>query len=88
MRSIAQTTRLEDGSIVWDGLLLDITDRKRAEAEVLEREHRLRDFAAAASDWLWEMDADLRFTKMSDRFFAIYKIRPSRILGKRWHRGQ
>ncbi len=84
VRSIAQTTRRPDGSVVWDGLLLDITDRKRAEAEILEREHRLRDFAAAASDWLWEMDADLRFTKMSDRFFAIYKIRAHRIIGRRW----
>jgi PAS domain S-box-containing protein len=84
VRSIAQTARRADGSIVWDGLILDITDRKRAEAEVLEREHRLRDFAAAASDWLWEMDAELRFTKMSDRFFAIYKIRPHRIVGRRW----
>jgi signal transduction histidine kinase/PAS domain-containing protein len=84
IRSIAQTTRLDDGTVVWDGLILDITDRKRAEAEVREREHRLRDFAAAASDWLWEMDADLRFTEISDRFFAIYNIRRTRILGKKW----
>lgn len=84
LRSIAQTTRHDDGSIVWDGLILDITDRKRAEAQVLERERRLRDFAAAASDWLWEMDANLRFTKMSERFFEIYGIKRSKIRGKRW----
>ena len=28
--------------------------------------------------------AGLRFTKMSDRFFAIYGIRIARLLGKRW----
>ncbi|HUK58189.1 MAG TPA: ATP-binding protein [Stellaceae bacterium] len=28
-------------------------------------EQRLRDYAEAAADWFWEMDADLRFTRMS-----------------------
>jgi PAS domain S-box-containing protein len=84
VRSVAQTSRLEDGSIVWNGLILDITDRKRAERELLERDARLRDFAAASSDWLWEMGADLRFTRMSERFFAIYGISTAQVIGKRW----
>jgi two-component system cell cycle sensor histidine kinase PleC len=84
VRSIAQTSRLEDGSIVWNGLILDITDQKRAEFEVVERESRLRDFAEASSDWLWEMDTDLRFTRFSDRFFAIYGVEVSKVIGKRW----
>jgi signal transduction histidine kinase/CheY-like chemotaxis protein len=31
-------------------------------------ERRLRDFAAASSDWLWETDASHRYTWLSDRF--------------------
>src|ERR1700728_3886171 len=30
-----------------------------------EEAQRLRDYAEAAADWFWEMDADLRFTRMS-----------------------
>jgi len=30
-----------------------------------ENERRFRDFAAAASDWFWEQDAELRFTRVS-----------------------
>ncbi|HYM04313.1 MAG TPA: PAS-domain containing protein [Stellaceae bacterium] len=33
-----------------------------------DEEQRLRAFAAAGSDWFWEMDAELRFSFMSDRF--------------------
>jgi PAS domain S-box-containing protein len=33
VEGIAKPTRLEDGSIVWDGVLLDITDRKKLEEE-------------------------------------------------------
>jgi PAS domain S-box-containing protein len=35
-------------------------------------EQRFRDFAEAASDWLWELDADLRFSYMSDSFEANF----------------
>jgi PAS domain S-box-containing protein len=83
VRSAAQTARADDGSIVWDGLILDVSDRKMAEAQVAEREARLRDFADAASDWLWETDEDLRFTRVSDRFFEIYGIEPSALIGRR-----
>jgi len=31
-----------------------------------ETEQRLRDYAEAAADWFWEMDATLRFTSMSE----------------------
>ncbi len=82
VRSVAQTTRLADGGTLWNGLILDITDRRRAEAQVLERELRPRDFAEAASDWLWEMDEELRFTRISDRFFEIFDVPASAILGR------
>ncbi|NQE37513.1 Sensor protein ZraS [Microcoleus sp. IPMA8] len=33
--------RLADGSMVWDGLLLDISDRKRAEAGIIQKSQEL-----------------------------------------------
>src|SRR3984885_5644520 len=37
-------------------------DRQATEEALRRSERRLRDYAAMASDWLWELDADLRFT--------------------------
>ncbi|HSE77639.1 MAG TPA: sugar diacid recognition domain-containing protein, partial [Alphaproteobacteria bacterium] len=58
----------------------------KAEAEherILEQsEQRFRDVAESAGDWIWEMDADLRFTYESPRFFEIFPVAPERIIGK------
>ena len=34
VQSIAQPRRLENGDVVWDGIILDITDRKEAERKI------------------------------------------------------
>ncbi|MFN3686713.1 EAL domain-containing protein [Salinarimonas sp.] len=44
------------------GLSIDQTERVRAEEELRRSEARLRDFLASTSDWLWETDAEHRFT--------------------------
>src|SRR5271163_2348243 len=36
-----------------------------ANGAAAEDARRLRDYAEAAADWFWEMDAELRFTRMS-----------------------
>ena len=56
------------------GLRSDITDLKRAEAKHRRGEERFRDFADAAGDWLWEMDADLRFTYFSENVERIVDV--------------
>lgn len=44
---------------------------RRYQEELDASRRRFRDFAEAASDWLWEMDANLRFTYFSDRIEAV-----------------
>ena len=34
-------------------------------------EARLRDIVEASSDWVWETDAELRFSYLSERFFSV-----------------
>jgi PAS domain S-box-containing protein len=41
LRAYSQPTRLANGDICWDGLALDVTDRKRVEAQASELEARL-----------------------------------------------
>ena len=42
----------------------------------------LEDFAEIASDWFWEMDADLRFSYFSSRLAAVAGVEPDREVGK------
>ena len=51
-------------------------------SDVAFQENRLRDFAAAGSDWFWEMDAELRFSYFSDRFEPVTGVPPASLLGK------
>jgi PAS domain S-box-containing protein len=71
-----------------DRLARRSAQRDRAEAALRESEQRFRDIAEVGSEWIWETDADHRFT-----FFAGATVggltplgpRPEGILGKtRW----
>jgi hypothetical protein len=44
---------------------IDISSQKQAERSLQKSEERFRDFSEAASDWVWEMDSDLRFSFLS-----------------------
>jgi len=63
-----------------NGALHEIGESHRS--DVAFQETRLRDFAAAGSDWFWEMDADLRFSYFSDHFEDVTGVAPERLLGK------
>ena len=60
----------------------DITERKRTRDALLESEARFRDFADSAADWFWEMDADLRFTYLSERFEEVMGQPSEEVIGK------
>ena len=56
-----------------------------SDAAIRKSEQRYRDVAESASDWIWEMDANLRFSHLSDRFYLLTGISPKQILGHtRW----
>ncbi|HZB91265.1 MAG TPA: PAS domain-containing protein, partial [Stellaceae bacterium] len=59
------------GALLLLGLVPAVlAQRERARRLALEAENlagaRFRDFAQVASDWLWETDADFRFTYVSE----------------------
>jgi diguanylate cyclase (GGDEF)-like protein/PAS domain S-box-containing protein len=64
------------------GVIHDVSYRHAAQASLLASEERFRDFAAAASDWFWEMNEQLRFSYFSDRFLEVTGVHPDRLLGK------
>jgi diguanylate cyclase (GGDEF)-like protein/PAS domain S-box-containing protein len=60
----------------------EITGRKRAEEALRRGEKRFRDFAAAASDWFWETDAEHRFVWMSANVAALTGVPRESQYGK------
>lgn len=60
----------------------DITERKRAEDALRDGEQRFRDIAEVAGDWIWEMDSDLRFTYLSQRFEQVMAQTSKVVIGK------
>ena len=52
------------------------------EANLRRGEARFEDFAASGSDWFWEIDANLRFTYISDRLAELSGAATNMSLGK------
>ena len=72
-----------DGNLTgFRGAGLDITRRKNATAAIRASEERFRDIAEVASDWIWETDADLRCSYLSDRFAEVTGLDPRDVLGR------
>ena len=46
------------------------------------QEKRFQDFAAAGSDWFWEMNDQLQFSYFSDKFEDVTGVAPEKLLGK------
>ncbi len=50
VRALASVQQLPDKSYLWDGLLLDVTDRKRVETALVESETKFRSYIENAPD--------------------------------------
>jgi diguanylate cyclase (GGDEF)-like protein/PAS domain S-box-containing protein len=64
------------------GAGIDITARRQVEEALRLSEQRFRDFATSASDWLWETDAEHRFTWFSPNVKELVGVAPE------WHYGK
>jgi PAS domain S-box-containing protein len=79
-RSIDSVT----GQIYLDNYLLDITERKEADAELRHNEVRFQEFAEMAADWAFEADADMNLTWISQNFSEISGMSTARYVGRSW----
>jgi len=61
----------------------DLTDARLSQEALEESEQRFEDFAGIVHDWLWELDADLRFIYLSARFEEIMGMPREQVLGRR-----
>ena len=61
---------------------MDITERKRAEAAMLQNEERFNQVAECAGVWIWEVDATGLYTYISPQEETILGYQPEELVGK------
>ncbi|PJA33201.1 MAG: hypothetical protein CO187_02325 [Zetaproteobacteria bacterium CG_4_9_14_3_um_filter_53_7] len=59
----------------------DITERKQAEEKLQYSEQRFRDVSDAAGEYLWEIDANMVYTYVSERSVEVKGYRPDELVG-------
>ncbi|MBP2314167.1 hybrid sensor histidine kinase/response regulator [Azospirillum soli] len=76
LRSLAQTRRAADGSVIWDGLILDVTEALEAETRSRVNDERLRLAAEAARLGTFDLDITARKLTWSPRCKAMFGLPP------------
>jgi PAS domain S-box-containing protein len=74
-----------DGEPVLEGLVVDITDRKRAEAELRESEARFRSISAAANDAIILIDDHGQITFWNQAATKTFGYTAEEVLGQELH---
>jgi len=65
-----------DGTIIGSqGILLDVTERKRAEAELASERHMLRALMDSSTDAIYFKDRESRFRRCSAALASLFKLR-------------
>jgi PAS domain S-box-containing protein len=77
-----ERTGSDEISDMADALRYLVDEIKHREEVTKMSEARFRDVTEATSDWVWETDADLKFSLVSDRFFDITGFARDDILGE------
>ncbi|WP_207456719.1 PAS domain S-box protein [Azospirillum sp. SYSU D00513] len=77
VRSAANVHREPDGTVIWDGVVLDINDQKAAEAERAQ----LAAIVASATDAIFSTDLEDRIVTWNAAAAEIYGLAPEEVIG-------
>ncbi|MBF0255607.1 MAG: PAS domain S-box protein [Gammaproteobacteria bacterium] len=72
----------EGAELIIEGLAMDVTSRKRTELALQLSESRFRDLTENLTDWVWEVDAQGRYSYISPGVTAVLGYRPEELIGR------
>jgi PAS domain S-box-containing protein len=76
-------TRDDSGNIVRSvGMVHDITEQKRAEMELRESRMKYQALIETTADFIWEIDAQGRYTYCSPQIDKLLGLKPEDMIGK------
>ena len=78
----ASVSFLERGRLFVQSVVRDVTEQNRVRAVLAEREQRFRDVVEASGEYVWETDADWRYTYLSARVESVLGYMRSELLGR------
>ena len=81
LRAVEDSLKLERKNLEVQ-VLKRTAEINRVNQNLAESLARFTDIVEVSGDWIWEMDANLRMSFISDRFFEIFPIDRDQIIGK------
>tara|TARA_B100000795_G_scaffold57975_4_gene38510 strand:+ start:4057 stop:6699 length:2643 start_codon:yes stop_codon:yes gene_type:complete len=81
-KGVGNPIRAEDGSTIWDSIVLDITIEKENELEVERSESRFKGLVQNGSDLITIMDYDGNIKYISPSSAKILAINPTELIAK------
>ncbi len=79
---ISRPERQTNGDILWDGIILEITDRKKAQEKLYQSEGRYRRIVETAQEGVWMIDAENRTTFVNRKMAAVLGYRVDEMRGR------
>ena len=79
---IASVSFLERGRLVVQTVARDVTEQRDARRVLAERERRFSDVVEASGEYVWETDAQWRYTYLSKRVESVLGYMRAELLGR------
>jgi diguanylate cyclase (GGDEF)-like protein/PAS domain S-box-containing protein len=79
---VTSVSFLERGRLLLQTVFRDVTEQRKAREKLAEREQRFRDVAEASGEYVWETDAEWRYTYLSERAEAVLGYERAELLGR------
>jgi diguanylate cyclase (GGDEF)-like protein/PAS domain S-box-containing protein len=78
----SQPTRQLDGSTIWHGITIDITQRKRAQEALMQTTTHLRSLLNTIPDLVWMKDINGKYLTCNHAFERFFGAKTDVIIGK------
>lgn len=78
----SQPERQANDEVIWDGLVMDITERKLQEAELEKERQLLRQIIAIAPVWIMMFDREMRYIAYSNKWLIESGCEGQNLIGR------